>query len=114
MVNAGVTAIPGAVALEDVAVFLQFTGIVVDQLIGSCVGLIFLRYHFQSEKAGRDIDVGALVIALVFLFHQLGAGINAQSDRMGIGLFAYVNAADGSVDVDFLLGILAVFLHVDT
>src|ERR1019366_3856622 len=82
------TAVPGAAALDGLAIFLQLFVVVGDDFVGSVVGDELCGHHFQRESHHRKIYIGAFLVVAVVLRCGLGAGIQRQPSVADIGLLA--------------------------
>src|ERR1019366_3029730 len=84
------TAVPGAVALDGLAIFLQLFVVVGDDFVGSVLGEELRGHHFQRESRNRKVYIGALLVVAVVFRSGLGAGIDRQAAVTDIGLLADV------------------------
>src|ERR1700674_2961535 len=106
------TAVPGTVALNGLAIFLQLFVVVSDDFIGCVVGEELRCHHFQRKSWHRKIYIGALLVVAVVFRSGLGAGIKREAGIANIGLLADVQITHGRLDVNAGLAILAIVLVV--
>src|SRR5450755_583469 len=100
------TAVPGAAALDGLAILLQFFVVVSNDFFGSVVRGEFPGYDFQRKSRYRKVDVRALLVVTVVFRRGLGARVHRQAGIANISLLADVQIADGRLDVNVLIAIL--------
>src|SRR5208337_2425240 len=107
------TGAPGTAALDGLAISLELFVVKGDDFFGSVVGNKLRGHHFQRKSRNRKVHIGALLVVAGVFRSGLGAGIERQTDVADIGLLADVQIADGRLDVNVLLAILAIVVGMD-
>src|ERR1700688_4942051 len=106
------TAAPGTMALNGLAIFLQLFVVVGDDFVRCVVGEELRGHYFQRKSWHRKIYIGALLVVAVVFRSGLGTGIKREAGIANIGLLADVQITHGRLDVNAGLAILAIVLVV--
>src|ERR1700680_1011617 len=93
------TAAPGTMALNGLAIFLQLFVVVGDDFVRCVVGEELRGHHFQRKSRHRKIYIGALLVVAVVFRSGLGAGIKRQAGIPNIGFFGDAPISHGRICV---------------
>src|SRR5271170_6932535 len=100
-------------ALNDGSEFLQLILVERQHFLRGILRLVLKGNDFHSEKAARNVDVGTLAVAVLFLLFEARARIHRQPGVADIGVLVDMDAADRSLDVHFVLASVLAVVYVD-
>src|SRR5581483_969 len=103
---------PTAWALEDFAVSSQFLAVVRRDLVRWIIGFILDRHYFYSEHRSGNIHVGTIIVFSIVFNPGLRARINGETGLAGVHLGMHVEAAEWSIDVNFLFALFVFHTHI--
>src|SRR4029077_4348427 len=103
----------GRVALEDRAVFLKLVSIERSDLLRRIVRQELDGHHLHTEKAGGDVYVRALLFSFLPGVLLPCSGVDGEPSIPRVGVFIYVDSAEGCFDVNLLVLAVVAFLDVN-
>src|ERR1700733_6945392 len=104
-------AMPFRMALQNLAVLLQFVAIEIDKLSGSVVGIVLYHDQLHSEGFGHKAEI-CLIIFFAFIFAvflslviglETRSGVERQASLARVRIAANVQVPDGTGDVQVLV-----------